>query len=240
MSALTAQAHNIPSWRIVRFVIKEFKEVIPPTVFFAVSFNLIVLTTQLILHDYGAQFANFMIAIGAALVVGKSVLVAEALPFLRRFDGAPLIQPILFKTFVYFTTVFLVRFLEKVVEYLLGGGALSEMPEYVSTHFSWHRFAAVQIWIFVLFLIYTTASELSALFGNGELAKIFFTRRSSDLKLTRRQRIRTLVKLGRLTETHPLEELRDANTPAHAEMVGLIGGLAMPKDPQTRHVLPRF
>jgi hypothetical protein len=68
---------------------------------------------------------------------------------------------------------------------------------------------------------------LNALFGNGELAKIFFTRRSSELKLTRRQRIRTLVKLGRLTDVHTVDELRDRNTVVHAELIGLLGGLAM-------------
>lgn len=57
--------------------------------FFAVSFNLIVLTNDLILADYRASFGNFMVATMAALVVGKAVLVANATPFLRRFDTAP-------------------------------------------------------------------------------------------------------------------------------------------------------
>jgi hypothetical protein len=43
-------------------------------------------------------------------------------------------------------------------------------------HFTWHRFAAIQIWIFVLFLIYTSVAELNARLGNGKLVKIFFTR----------------------------------------------------------------
>ena len=68
------------------FVVKEFKEMLPPTIFFAVGFNLILLTTQLILDDYSAQFASFMLATGAALIVGKSVLVANALPLLNRHD----------------------------------------------------------------------------------------------------------------------------------------------------------
>src|SRR6267378_1368022 len=41
-----------PKSRLLAFVIKELKELLPPTVFFAMSFNLIVLTTQLILADY--------------------------------------------------------------------------------------------------------------------------------------------------------------------------------------------
>ncbi len=170
--------------RLLAFVIKEFREVVPPTVFFGVGFNLIVLTTDLILADYLASFGSFMVATITALVVGKSVLVANALPFLRRFDTAPMIQPVLFKTIVYWAVVFLVRFLEKLVEYLFAGGTLRAIPEYVATHFTWHRFAAIQIWIFVLFLIYTSVEELNARFGDSELMKIFFTRRSSEMNPT--------------------------------------------------------
>src|SRR5580704_11476955 len=170
--------------RLLAFVIKELREVWPPMVFFAVSFNLIVLTTDLILADYRASFANFMVATMAALVVGKAVLVAKATPFLRPFDTAPMIQPVLFKTIVYWAVVFLMRFLEKLVEYLFAGGILSAIPEYVATHFTWHRFAAIQIWIFVLFLIYTSVEELNARLGDGELMKILFTRRSPVVKPT--------------------------------------------------------
>jgi hypothetical protein len=157
---------------------------LPPTAFFAVSFNLIVLTTDLILADYRASFANFMVATMAALVVGKSVLVANVTPFLRRFDTAPMIQPVLFKTIVYWAVVSLVRFLEKLVEYLFAGETFSRIPEYMATHFRWHRFAAIQIWILVLFLIYTSVEELNARLGDGELLKIFFTKRSSEMKPT--------------------------------------------------------
>ena len=155
------------------FLIKELKEVWPPTLFFAVSFNLLVLTINLIT--------------ATALVVGKAVLVANALALLRRFDAAPMIQPILFKTTFYWAVVFFVRFLEKLVEYLFAGGTFGGIPEYVTTHFTWHRFFAIQIWIFVLFLIYTSVSELNARLGNGELGKMFFSRCSSETKLSHRR-----------------------------------------------------
>src|SRR3984893_4471671 len=148
--------------RLLAFVIKEFREILPPTVFFAVGFNLIVLTTDLILADCFVSLGSFMVATMTALVVGKSVLIANAMPFLRRFDSAPVIQPVLFKTIVYWAVVFLVRFLEKLVEYLFAGGSLKAIPEYVATHFTWHRFSAIQICIFVLFLIYTSVEELNA------------------------------------------------------------------------------
>ena len=170
---------------ISAFLVKELKEVLPPTLFFTVSFNLLVLTTDLILADYIRTFASFLVATTTALVVGKSVLVADAIPFLRRFDAGPMIQTVLFKTTVYWVVVFLVRFVEKLVEYLFAGGNLGGIPEYVATHFTWHRFAAIQIWIFVLFLVYTSLAELNARLGKGELSRLFFTRRSlSETKLT--------------------------------------------------------
>jgi hypothetical protein len=66
------------SW--IAFVVREFKEMVPPTIFFAVGFNLILLTTNLILNDYRVQFSSFLLATTGALIVGKSVLVANALP----------------------------------------------------------------------------------------------------------------------------------------------------------------
>ncbi|MCX7310751.1 MAG: hypothetical protein NTV56_03295 [Alphaproteobacteria bacterium] len=73
---------------------------LPPTVFFFIGFNLILWTKRLVLEEHGIEFSGFFAATAAALLVGKAVLVTDAMPFMRRFDGAPLIQPILFKSAV--------------------------------------------------------------------------------------------------------------------------------------------
>ena len=114
MPADNAQLRKILRSPIPAFIIREITEALPAIVFFAVGFNLIVLTTQLILDDYEAQFAGFMVATAAALLVGKAVLVAKLLPFFRLVDNAPVIQPILFQTFVYWAVVVLARVLEKL------------------------------------------------------------------------------------------------------------------------------
>jgi hypothetical protein len=125
----------------------------------------------LVLDAYTVQFADFTIATLAALLVGKAVLVTNALAFFRRLDTAPLMQPIQYKTVICWLVV--AQFLVRVTEYWSHGGKCSGIPEYVSVHFPWHQFFAVQIWIFTPFLIYTKESELSALFGEGEIAKNF-------------------------------------------------------------------
>jgi hypothetical protein len=207
--------------RALVFLAKELREMIPPTLFFMVGFNLIVLTGHLVIDDYKRELFNHMLATTAALVVGKSVLLANALPFLRRFDGAPLIAPILFKTLVYFIAVLIVRLLEEVVEYWIGGGSLSGTLTYVQEQFAWRRFAAVQIWIFVLFLVYTTFAELADLIGKGELRRIFFTRSAADVKLTLRRRM------------HPSGKLRDCASSAQAEPVEGAAPAASRADPRT-------
>jgi len=209
------------------FLLHEFLEILPPTIFFLVGFNLIVLTTNLILVDYKAQFASFMIATASALVVAKAVLVANAMPAIRRYDRAPLIRPILFKTVFYWAAVFIVRLLEHWIRYRFGGDYVfgGFVPHVVAT-FSWDRFIAVQLWIFVLFLVYVTASEFNRLFGRGELGRILFTYRPSELQLNRRQQIQELVRLGKLADAHSIEEFRDPASRAHAQLVEIVSRLA--------------
>jgi hypothetical protein len=62
------------------FLLREFREILLPTIFFFIGFNLIVLPTNLLLANYAAQFASFMIAAASALIVAKSLLVANAMP----------------------------------------------------------------------------------------------------------------------------------------------------------------
>jgi hypothetical protein len=159
----------------VRFVIKEFREALAPIAFFFIAFNLIELTTQLILADYFQRLTNYMIATTTALVVGKAVLVADAVPVIRRFDAAPMIKTVLFKTVFYWAAVFLARLLEGIIEYWIDTGSFGGAVGRIVTSFSWHRFVAIQIWIFVLFLVYTFVAELNARLGKGVLMRIVFS-----------------------------------------------------------------
>ena len=167
-----------------------------------------------------------MLATVAALVVGKAVLVANKIPLLRRYDRAPLIQPILFKTAFYWVVVFFARLLERFVHFALEGNPPGDFIAYLITTFSWHRFCAISLWILVLFLIYVTATEMSHLFGSGELRRLFFTSRPSELQLNRRQRMRELLRLSRLADAHSAGEFRNPASDAHHELVEIIGRLA--------------
>ena len=192
-SRTVAKPTTRPAGRVRRagvWLIGELREMVAPTAFFFVGFNLIVLTTNLVLADYSISAGTFMLATVSALIVGKSVLIANAMPLLRRYDDrAPLIEPILFRTFVYSVIVALVRVLEHFIEFArVDDHPVRDFAHHMISTFSWHRFAAVQIWISVLFLIYVAGVELANLLGEGELRSLLFSRRASELQLRRQRR----------------------------------------------------
>lgn len=208
--------------RLGRWWLAQVRHMLPPTIYFFVGFNLVLWTKSVVLQQHGIHFSGFATATLAALLVGKAVLVTDQLPFMRRFDGAPLVQPILFKTAIYWACVLVVRMAEAFLDHLAhGGDALGFLP-FMIGEFSWSRFALTQVWLMMLFLIYVTAHELNALFGDGELYRLFFRWHSSQAKLTRRQRIRLLKRLSDLTDAHPIETFRDPASAPHRELIAIL------------------
>jgi hypothetical protein len=186
-----------------------------------------VLTSNLLVAQYLIGLGNFMLATLAALVVGKAVLVANKIPLLRRYDRAALIRPILFKTAFYWVAVFSARLIERFVHFcLVEHNPPTDFFRYLITTFSWHRFVAISLWVCVLFLIYVTATEFSRLFGPGEIQRLLFTGRPSDLQLNRRQRMRELLRLSRLADEHSADEFQNPASAAHRELIGIVRRLA--------------
>ena len=206
----------------------QVRHVLPPTIFFFVGFNLILWTKRLVLEEHGIDFSGFFTATLAALLVGKAVLATDHLPFMRRFDGAPIIQPIIFKTAIYWLCILIVRLAEELVQFLANGRTVTDFPTYLIESLSWSRFLSIQIWLMVLFLVYVTVHELNTLFGDGELYRLFFRWRSSEAKLTRRRRVRLLIRLNRLTEANSIEAISERGSPAYAELVDILRELASP------------
>ena len=214
-------------------ILHELRGALPPTIFFFVGFNFIVLTTNLLVADYAVAVSNFMLATVAALIVGKAVITANAMPFLKLFDRAPLIQPILFKTAVYWIAVFLARLAERFVHFaVIERNRPGDFAAYLISTFTWHRFIAISLWILVLFLIYETASEFSQLFGPAEMRRLLFAYRPSGLQLTRRQRARELMRLNRLADEHDVGAFHDPGSAAHHELVEIVERLALASKPK--------
>jgi hypothetical protein len=167
---------SVATWpaRAGHFLLHELRLILPPTLYFFCAFNLIVLTTNLLARGYWFALTSFLTATTFAVIVGKVILVTNKFRAIDRFRHAPLIKPILYKTVFYSLVVMLFRMLELIVHFSLDGDGFRVAFAGAVDAFTWHHFFAVQIWLFTCFLIYVTATELSAALGPGRLRRLMF------------------------------------------------------------------
>jgi hypothetical protein len=204
---------------------RTIRHLLPPTLYFFVAFNLISFTTRATVQPLWFDLPSFILASTTALVVAKVVLVVDRVRVIDKFRGGPLIRPILYKSIFYSLVVLIVRFLEKVIHFAIDTDGFGPAFRDALHDFTWHRFAAVHIWIFVCFLIYVTASEFNVLVGRGQLYRLFFHHRSSEYGLTRQQHISSLMELSQLAESTPHEQLIDPTTPQGRRFMAIVDAL---------------
>lgn len=94
---------------------KELRSLIPPTIFFLVVLGLLALTRRLLLAQYGITPSDAAGVVIGALIAGKVVLLANAMPFIDRYPGKPLIYNIVWKSAIYIAAAQLVHVGERLI-----------------------------------------------------------------------------------------------------------------------------
>ncbi len=175
----------VAAQKVFEFVKHELLQVLPPTIFFLCTFNIVALTTSMVLEQFEIHVSAHAVATMLALLVGKVVLVVNKMPLLRKLDGRPLLYPILFKAAIYSVFVLLLRLFEHWIPGLIETGSIAGATGHLIVGVAWRLFWMGQIWIFVLFVVYTTAAEFIALFGftSGQLLRAFFHQHPSNMAM---------------------------------------------------------
>ena len=156
------------------FIVRELHHMLPPTVFFLISFNVIVLTVALIADGTAASLPGHAAASVAALVCGKAVLIADALPFFNRYPEKPLIWNTAWKAGLYLAVTLVIRLAEKLISAATGEYGFASGLEHEVAAFEWPRFWAVQIWLAILFFFYAGTGELVREIGRERIVRMFF------------------------------------------------------------------
>jgi len=159
----------------------EIIEVIPPTIFFLVSFHIVLLDRALMAREYGLQPASMLGATIGALLVAKVVLLADMLPAINRFPEKPLIYNVLWKTAIYVAASLFVHYLEHLVPLWWRLGSFGAANEQLRSEMVWPHFWAIQLWLVVLIFVYCTMRELVRVIGRERVLQIFF-----GIRLSRR------------------------------------------------------
>jgi len=159
---------------LTRKLKEEFLALIPPTIFFFIALHLVMLIRVLMLEGTGlSPFSTISIAV-AALILGKSVLLADMLPAINRFPNKPLIYNVAWKTVIYLLLSMLIHYLERLVDFWRQAGGFVAGNQKMLSEIIWPHFWAIQIVLLILILMYCTMHELVRMIGKEKALRIFF------------------------------------------------------------------
>lgn len=159
--------------KILKTLKHEFFMVLPPTIFFFITFCLLILTQRLIYREFHIPLIGFGNAVVGALIVGKVVLVVDNLRFMNPYPNKPLIFNVLWKAGVYMLATLLVRYLEHTLPIYLETKNLAEANHRLYEEIIWPHFWLIQVWLVVLFFVYCTLRELVRVIGVRKAAALF-------------------------------------------------------------------
>lgn len=152
---------------------EEFLEILPPTIYFFVALHIVAFIRVLILKGTGLAPTTSVSITVAALILGKAVLIADMLPFINRFPEKPLLYNVAWKTAIYLAVAVIVHYLERLIDFWREAGGFVAGNEKLLAEMIWPHFWAVQIFLFVLILMYCTMHELARVIGGDKLKRIF-------------------------------------------------------------------
>lgn len=162
--------------KILKILKHEFVQVLPPTLYFFVAFNVIALTKALMLKQHGISFSGFATASLGALIVGKVILISDKLPIINIFQEKPLIYNSVVNTFMYIVATLLFRFVEHFIPFLREYNQVNIAFSHFFTEIVWAKFWAIQIWLLVLFFIFSAVRELIRAIGKDQFILLFLGR----------------------------------------------------------------
>jgi hypothetical protein len=153
---------------------EEIRALIPPTVFFFVTLNLIALIRVLMLKGTGIPVSTPMqIAVGA-LLLGKAVLIADLLPFINRYPDKPLVYNVAWKTTIYALVATLIHYVERLVDFWREAGGFVAGNQALLAQMVWPHFWAIEILLLVLIFNYCVTHELVRVLGREKVRQILF------------------------------------------------------------------
>ncbi|MBI6883449.1 hypothetical protein [Pseudomonas putida] len=151
----------------------EFMKVLPPTLFFFVILHIVALIRALMIKGSGVELPVSASVLIASMILGKSVLVADMLPFINRFPDKPLIWNVAWKTAMYALVALIVHYLERLYDYWKEAPGFVDANALLWSSMNWPRFWAIQILLITLIFMYCVIAELARVIGRERLKQMF-------------------------------------------------------------------
>ncbi|MGF1611093.1 MAG: hypothetical protein ACFCUQ_16935 [Kiloniellales bacterium] len=161
---------------VLNWIIDEARAILLVTLYFVACFGVIMLLKQLMLAEYGIEFRGLSIALLAALVTAKVVIVLEKVPLAKWLGQQAAITDIVVRSAFYTAVTLLFLLLEKAIESQAGHGGLVASVANVLEHRDVHQVWATTICVGLFFIAYNSFSVLRREIGGRRLAEIFLSK----------------------------------------------------------------
>jgi hypothetical protein len=152
----------------------EFHELVPVTLFFFASFQVLALTESMMLKQYGISVSVFFGATLTALVISKVVVLTDHFKLVNRFPDKPLIYNVVWKTVTYIAAWLGIRYAEHLVHFWRDTGSFAEANHRLINEIVWPHFWCLQMWMLILLLVFCAFRELVRALGRDRILHMFF------------------------------------------------------------------
>lgn len=158
--------------KIIKFLAKEIKEIAKVTLFFLISFGLILLLVKLLLAEYSIDVYVLTKIIVGSLVAAKAVIIVDQLKIVKS-SHKPRYLIIAYKSFFYTLAVLIIGLIEKIFDGYKETKNLGSAISMMIQDRNMSHFFAVILCLAIVFSLYNIFDELNNYFGKGKLYKFF-------------------------------------------------------------------
>lgn len=159
--------------KVLAFLAKEYKAVLPPTVFFLIVFHVTAFTRGLMMESYGITPAGSAMATVGALILAKVILVFNRCAFLNLFASRPMVFGILWKTLIFGILGSIFQLVEEWVPLLFKYRSAELATQHLLEEIVWPKFWANHIVLLLWLLIYCLVVEMIRVLGATRVREIF-------------------------------------------------------------------
>ena len=164
---------------MLRWLVGELRSLAWLTFYFAACFVVIMLLKHLWLEEYGIAFSGVAMALLAALVTAKVVIILDQLQLTKRLQGLPGIVEVVIRSAIYTAIVLAVMVIEKAFESRAEQGGLIMALTRIFDHPDMPAVLGSTIIIGLAFLSHHAFQVVRRGIGSKRMGELFLSRNAN-------------------------------------------------------------
>lgn len=161
-------------------VFDELSEYLVNAIYLTIFFGAYAVSRRLTLAQYGIHLDDYFIGLIKALIIAKVIMIGAFLRVSRKFEGRPLIIPVMYKVFIFMLWVILFDALEGLIRGMIQTESLSGAFENLVYHHFTKMWLGGVLMVFLSFIPFFALKELSRTIGHEKFRDLFLRDRAAS------------------------------------------------------------